>query len=342
MLIVSEETSFGMPALICAWREGIWPWPACSTWPITTCSTCSGVDVGALERGLDRDAAELGGVERRQAAAQLADRACGRLPRITVLGMRASPGRSDGAGGLLSAWYVAAACTSRATTDARADTAPTRSPSASSRTRAIAHDVDGGALQALRRPGEAKPRLQARSRSRTPTGSAGSSSGSARATASTPSARASPPRPCVGRARELGTATLCWEVPAPRRRRASPAALVEGTLLAAYRFTRYKREPTTTTAPRLERAARLRATTTSRDAGRRAPRSSPRRSTRARDLQNAPANDLTPTALAERARELAAEHGARRSRSMGRERDRGARAWARSPPSRRAPTRSRS
>ncbi len=31
-----------MPALICAWREGIWPWPACSTWPITTCSTCSG------------------------------------------------------------------------------------------------------------------------------------------------------------------------------------------------------------------------------------------------------------------------------------------------------------
>ena len=42
LLIVSEETSLGMPALICAWREGIWPWPACSTWPITTCSTCSG------------------------------------------------------------------------------------------------------------------------------------------------------------------------------------------------------------------------------------------------------------------------------------------------------------
>ena len=39
LLIVSEGTSFGMPALICAWREGICPWPACSTWPKITCST---------------------------------------------------------------------------------------------------------------------------------------------------------------------------------------------------------------------------------------------------------------------------------------------------------------
>ena len=42
LLIVSEETSFGMPASIWAWREGIWPWPAWITVPITTCSTCSG------------------------------------------------------------------------------------------------------------------------------------------------------------------------------------------------------------------------------------------------------------------------------------------------------------
>ncbi len=42
LLIVSEGTSLGMPPLIWAWREGIWPWPACSTWPKTTCSTCSG------------------------------------------------------------------------------------------------------------------------------------------------------------------------------------------------------------------------------------------------------------------------------------------------------------
>ena len=38
---VSEGTSFGIPASICAWREGIWPWPACSTWPKITCWTWS-------------------------------------------------------------------------------------------------------------------------------------------------------------------------------------------------------------------------------------------------------------------------------------------------------------
>ena len=41
LLIVSEETSFGMPPLICAWREGIWPCPACRTWPMITCWTSS-------------------------------------------------------------------------------------------------------------------------------------------------------------------------------------------------------------------------------------------------------------------------------------------------------------
>ena len=39
LLIVSEETSLGIPPLIWAWREGIWPCPAWSTWPITTCWT---------------------------------------------------------------------------------------------------------------------------------------------------------------------------------------------------------------------------------------------------------------------------------------------------------------
>src|SRR3954453_16361 len=42
LLMVSEGTSFGIPPLIWAWREGICPWPACRTWPKTTCSTCSG------------------------------------------------------------------------------------------------------------------------------------------------------------------------------------------------------------------------------------------------------------------------------------------------------------
>ena len=37
LLIVSEETSFGIPPLIWAWRLGTWPCPAWSTWPKTTC-----------------------------------------------------------------------------------------------------------------------------------------------------------------------------------------------------------------------------------------------------------------------------------------------------------------
>src|SRR5215207_849276 len=41
LLTVSEGTSRGIPALICAWREGIWPWPACSTCPMITCWTSS-------------------------------------------------------------------------------------------------------------------------------------------------------------------------------------------------------------------------------------------------------------------------------------------------------------
>ena len=42
LLIVSEETSLGMPASIWAWREGICPWPAWRTCPMTTCWTWSG------------------------------------------------------------------------------------------------------------------------------------------------------------------------------------------------------------------------------------------------------------------------------------------------------------
>ena len=42
LLIVSEGTSLGIPASICAWREGIWPCPAWSTWPKITCWTWSG------------------------------------------------------------------------------------------------------------------------------------------------------------------------------------------------------------------------------------------------------------------------------------------------------------
>ena len=87
LLTVSDGTSLGMPAAICAWRDGIWPAPACSTWPITTCSTCSGATLGALERGADRDAAQLRRRAGRRAPPPSRPTGVRAAPRMTVGGM---------------------------------------------------------------------------------------------------------------------------------------------------------------------------------------------------------------------------------------------------------------
>jgi leucyl aminopeptidase len=100
------------------------------------------------------------------------------------------------------------------------------------------------------------------------------------------------------RARELGANQLCWEVPhhvGPE----SVAGLVEGTLLRAYRFDRYKRAASSRGPTGLVLSAHH---DVSVDAERAA--TITRAQNRARDLGNRPANDLTPTALAEYAREL--------------------------------------
>ena len=79
LLTVSEGTSFGMPPLIWAWREGICPWPACSTWPITTFSTCSGSTP-------ERSSAAAIAVPPRSVASKLAS-----APPILPKGVRAAP-----------------------------------------------------------------------------------------------------------------------------------------------------------------------------------------------------------------------------------------------------------
>jgi hypothetical protein len=91
LLIVSDETSFGMPASICAWRDGIWPWPAWITVPITTCSTCSGSTAA-------RSSAALMAMPPSSVASS-DDRPPPSLPtgvlaalRMTVLDMRLPPG----------------------------------------------------------------------------------------------------------------------------------------------------------------------------------------------------------------------------------------------------------
>ncbi|MDA0181453.1 leucyl aminopeptidase [Solirubrobacter phytolaccae] len=101
----------------------------------------------------------------------------------------------------------------------------------------------------------------------------------------------------VGRAKELGTKTLCWEVP-HHVSDAHVAGLVEGTLLAAYTYREFK-EPETDGIEALVLSAHH-------DVGAASTAAATVASfvNRARDLQNKPANVLTPTALAERASEL--------------------------------------
>ena len=133
-----------------------------------------------------------------------------------------------------------------------------------------------------------------------------------------------------GRAREIGTQTLCWEVP----HHVSDdvvAGLVQGTLLHAYRFERYKPSEDSRRVGRLLLSAHHDVSEPVRVAAILAGAQN-----RARDLGNIPANDLPPAALAAYAEEMAGQPRAdvcRRSR-----RTRSARpAWAPSPRSPRAP-----
>ena len=111
------------------------------------------------------------------------------------------------------------------------------------------------------------------------------------------------------RARELSTRALCWRAPADTAPEVA-GALVEGTILADYRFERYKSAPTgddsgedkpkhlerlIISSPQ-ERAAIVAYSALVAEAA-----------NTARDLQNRPANDLTPSALAQHATALAGQ-----------------------------------
>jgi leucyl aminopeptidase len=105
----------------------------------------------------------------------------------------------------------------------------------------------------------------------------------------------------VGRAREVGARVVCWVPPAPEL----AGAVVEGTLLAAYRFTRYRgaEDEDDDGARGIERLVVSGPEDSSEVVGEAAVLAGAQNA--ARDLQNTPANDLTPARLAERARALA-------------------------------------
>ncbi len=105
------------------------------------------------------------------------------------------------------------------------------------------------------------------------------------------------------RAVELAARTLCWVVPVPARAEIV-TGLVEGTLLHAYRFDRYK--PTREDRTELERL--IIASTEDFSVPARESEIVAVAQNRARDLGNTPSNDLPPAALAEYALGLAERH----------------------------------
>ena len=157
----------------------------------------------------------------------------------------------------------------------------------------VAHDVPGGALGALLQSGEARRAFKriavthAQGRRFVVVGlGARDEFDGERARVAAAVAH--------GRARELGASTLCWEVP-HHVDDAVVGGLVEGTLLHAYRFDRYKRS---TENPRSVGRLLVSAHHDVSEAVLHAAVIA-RAQNRARDLANTPANDLTPSALAE-------------------------------------------
>ncbi len=105
-----------------------------------------------------------------------------------------------------------------------------------------------------------------------------------------------------GRARELEARSLCWELP-HHVEETIAAGLIEGTVLHAYRFERYRRNGDSAPA-RLEQLLISAHHDVSEPV--RVAAIIARAQNRARDLVNTPANDLTPTDLADYAVEMAA------------------------------------
>jgi leucyl aminopeptidase len=180
----------------------------------------------------------------------------------------------------------------RATTDAPADTGADTIAIGVFEGERIAHDVDG-VLQALVDAGEARAGLR-----KVAVAHAGGrryvlAGLGKREEFDAERARVGAAA-VVGRARELGTRVLCWELP----HHVDAPGFVEGTLLAAYEYRAYKSDDEDG-GPRLEELV----VSAHHDTGADVERATvaAEAANAARDLQNAPANELTPTALAERA-----------------------------------------
>ena len=162
----------------------------------------------------------------------------------------------------------------------------------------VPHDVEDGALGALVESGEAKPGF----RKLTHTHAAGRRwilVGLGERDAFDAERARIAAAVALGRARGLGARVLCWELP-HKVPDAVAGALVEGTLLAAYRYVAFKSEPGEDDGPETLIVSAHHDVGAVVDAA----RVGTEAANRARDLGNTPANVLTPETLTARAREL--------------------------------------
>jgi leucyl aminopeptidase len=112
---------------------------------------------------------------------------------------------------------------------------------------------------------------------------------------------------------------IAWIAPGQGDAAAVIAALVEGTVLASYRFDRFKRsDPDEEPPPRVDELMLLGPDGAGAEAAE-AARVGAEAANRARDLQNLPSNVATPSYLAERATEIADAHEAASVEVRGRE-----------------------
>ena len=118
------------------------------------------------------------------------------------------------------------------------------------------------------------------------------------------------------RAASLEATSIAWALPEGAEAEIA-VAIVEGTILAGYKFDRFLSSDSDEPKPRVERLTILGAESLADSVT--AARITAEAENRARDLQNLPSNIATPTFLAERAEEIGAAHDAVEVEIMGRE-----------------------
>jgi leucyl aminopeptidase len=189
-----------------------------------------------------------------------------------------------------------------ATTDAPRDTAADTVAIGVFEDEGVAHDTSGSELQALLDAGEAKGAFKHVAVAHAD-GKRWLLAGLGKRDDFTAERARVAAAGAQARAGELGARSLCWEVPHHVGDDVA-GALVEGTVLADYRFERYKRRSDEDDPP--ARIGEL-LVSAHHDVGEAVARAAivAEAANAARDLQNTPANDMTPSRLAERARELA-------------------------------------